>query len=187
MAISLEESFYSTIKFFALLLEQFRGTEGEVAMATAYLTQAVADESPQRRAAFIRIAREKLNHAEMLGAILLLMANGVRGPLSVRANRDELKVLLQQKDSKKNNFNIAECIFNTSVKSDGYSSIARHHAANPKHYLFENIRTETMQIAIYDELVGLTDNKKFITTLNYVKSRQLQHRGELIDLLRRIS
>ncbi|MEE4104503.1 hypothetical protein V2I78_10460 [Pseudomonas viridiflava] len=67
------------IKLFDLLLLQFGGSEGELTMAIAYLTQATTDDNAMRKAALVRIAREKIKHADTLGSILLTPPRAERG------------------------------------------------------------------------------------------------------------
>jgi hypothetical protein len=71
-----QHSFITDFKFFDLLLEQFCGYEGKLIMAIAYLTQAACDIDAARREALIRIARQKIKHADIPRMILLQIAKG---------------------------------------------------------------------------------------------------------------
>jgi Mn-containing catalase len=173
------------IKLFDLLLLQFGGSEGELTMAIAYLTQATTDDNAMRKAALVRIAREKIKHADTLGSILLHLNQGRTGPLSTSMSRTELRTLLTVKGLKNNNMERATESLNAFLAAETSPSGERHYASDPKVYLAANIATEERQIAAYGRIAHLTTDSNFVSALNYAKSRQIQHRDEFLDLLRR--
>jgi hypothetical protein len=50
-----------------LLLEQFGGAQGELAAASRYFTQALAEDDPGRKDLLMDIATEELSHLEIVG------------------------------------------------------------------------------------------------------------------------
>lgn len=175
------------VKLFDLLLLQFGGTEGELTMAVAYLTQATTDDNAMRKAALVRIAREKIKHADTLGSILLQLTQGRMGPLSTSMSRTELRALLTAKGLKNNNMERATESLNAFLAAENLPSEERHYASDPKIYLAANIATEEKQIAAYERIAQLTTDSNFVSALNYAKARQIQHRDEFLDLLRRMN
>jgi Mn-containing catalase len=178
---------YFNVKFFDLLLAQFGGAEGELPMAIAYLTQATTEIHPARKAALVRIAREKIKHADTLGSMLLQMAHKRSGPLSAQIKRSELNELLVNKDVRDDHLKRASTLLKNFMSAEHPQPTERHYAADPTIYLAANIATEERQIAAYEQLAGLTTNSHFLSALNFAKARQILHREEFLDLLSRVT
>lgn len=170
---------------FGLLLQQFSGNEGELPMAIAYLTQATNDTDSLRRSTLVRIAREKIKHANIVGAMLLQMAQGRSGPLSTKFNQAELTELLSKKGVQNGNLERASSLLRNFKNSNTLEYSGRHYASDPLVYLKANIVTEEKQIAAYEMIAALTKESNFVSAVNYAKARQILHRDEFIDLLRR--
>lgn len=179
--------FASEIKFFDLLLAQFGGSEGELPSAIAYLTQASNEDHPARKASLVQIARAKLRHADILGSMLLQISKNRTGPLATRIDRDEFKKFLNIKGITINDYDVAPAslrdVSNTKLKRPS----SPHFSYDPQKYLSANIRTEEQQIITYQHLVSLTKDSNFISALNYVQARQIEHRDEFIEMLRRLT
>jgi Mn-containing catalase len=172
---------------FDLLLQQFSGSDGELPMAIAYLTQATTDDNALRKSTLVRIAKEKIKHANIVGSMLLKMAHGTSGPLSTHLDEGELRELLAQQGGHHKNLDRARVLLGKFSKAKAPSDPERHYASDPKVYLQANIVTEDKQIAAYEEMASLTTEGNFISALNYAKARQLQHREELVGLLQQVS
>ena len=65
-----------------LLLEQFGGAQGELAAASRYFTQALAEEDPGRKDLLMDIATEELSHLEIVGSIIVMLNKGAKGQLA---------------------------------------------------------------------------------------------------------
>ena len=187
MGSTTESSFISEIKFFDLLLAQFGGSEGELPSAIAYLTQASNEDHPTRKASLIRIARVKLQHADIVGSILLQISTNRAGPLSTRIDRDEFKKFLNIKGITIDDYDAAPVSLREFSKTKLKRPAGPNFSHNPQKYLAANILTEEHQIVTYQRLVGLTEDSNFISALNYVKARQIEHRDEFIEMLRRLT
>ena len=175
------------VNLFDLLLLQFGGSEGELPMAIAYLTQATNENNANRKATLVRIAREKIQHADTLGSMLLQMVQGRTGPLSRRMDRNELNQVLAKQGVANNNLDQATVSLEAFLGAEPVTSEARHYASDPRVYLSANILTEEKQIAAYERIAEITTDSNFLSALNYAKFRQIQHRDEFKDLLRRAS
>ncbi|HEX8596688.1 MAG TPA: manganese catalase family protein [Pseudomonas sp.] len=186
MASTSDGSFIKDLKFFDLLLEQFRGQQGELPTASAYLVQASTEYNRTRRANLIRIAKTKIKHADILGSILLQISKGVSGPLSTRIDRNEFKEFLSFNGISTHKFSAG--LSQLRLAPNSRQPIDSNQLSNnPKKYLTANIDTETKQIIAYQRLVELTDDANFISALNYIQARQIQHRNDFIEMLRSLA
>jgi Mn-containing catalase len=178
----------SSASFFDLLLEQFKGSDGELPTAIAYLTQATNEDNPGRKASLIRIARAKLRNADIVASILLQISKGESSQLLTRVNRREFETFLAC-----NGVNAEQYAQGHHwLKDMANSEVLRETQKNrfntdPTKYLQANISTEEKQIFIYKQLVEMTRDRNFISALNYVQARQIQHRDDLVELLRRLT
>jgi Mn-containing catalase len=172
---------------FELLLQQFSGSDGELPMAIAYLTQATTDDDAMRKSTLVRIAKEKIKHANIVGSMLLRMAHGRSGPLSTNLDEEEPRELLAKQGRHHKNLDRARVLLGNFSKAKATSDLERHYASEPRIYLQANILTEDKQIVAYERMASMTTESNFISALNYAKARQLQHREELVDLLQRVS
>lgn len=175
----------SSIQFFELLLDQFRGVEGELPSAITYLLNATTEHEPSRRAILSRIANEKIENAEVLAAMLVHIAKGRKGRFSRNPPLDELDELLTRRNIKASNFNLAQtyadkvrAIEVSEQYQEPYSSAAAEYV---RHY----IELEDRQIAVYTQLLNLTSTRSFIEALVFAQDRQLEHRKTLAGLLQK--
>ena len=67
-----------------LMLEQFGGSEGELAAAMRYFTQGFAEDDPGRKDMLLDIATEELSHLEVIGTIVAMLNKGAKGRLLKR-------------------------------------------------------------------------------------------------------
>lgn len=65
-----------------LLLEQFGGAQGELAAASRYFTQALAEDDPGRKDLLMDIATEELSHFEIVGSIIVMLNKGAKGRMA---------------------------------------------------------------------------------------------------------
>ncbi|MBA1229183.1 hypothetical protein G7013_05910 [Pseudomonas viridiflava] len=176
----------SNLAFFDLLLEQFRGAEGELPMATAYLSQAITEEDPAHKAALIRIAKEKIKNARVLASILLELAKGSTTSLSGMPDHSEFSTLLKGKGITSNTLEMTEASAEQMKDSPQQSPPKVRDATQLDHYLRSNIATEEKQIAVYKQLTSLTSDNHFISALNQAKRRQLKHLNEFEAMLKKV-
>src|SRR6201996_6521654 len=71
-----------------LMLEQFGGSQGELAAACRYFTQYLAEEDPGRKDMLIDIATEELSHLEIIGTIVGMLNRGAKGRIAEGINSD---------------------------------------------------------------------------------------------------
>jgi len=171
--------------FFDLLLEQFRGVEGELPMATAYFAQAVDETDATYKTTLIRIAKEKISNARLLASILLELAKGQQAgqqDLEVEPDHDQLRTLLIDKGIEND---VLRDTQDAAERTAGAASRAEQAEAGTsrEHYLRQYIATEDKQIAIYERLITMTSNSYFLAALNQAMQRQIKHRNEFAQLL----
>jgi len=179
--------FLSDIKFFDLLLEQFKWDDGELPTSIAYLTQAMNEDYPPRKASLVRIAREKLRNSDTLGSILLMISRGKTGPLPGRVDRRQFEKFLANKGVSKEKYGAGLASLSDVAMSAGSGSSPKNlYHLDPRKYLHANIIVEEKQIITYEKLVSMTTDSNFVSALNSVQARQIQHRDEFVDMLRRL-
>ncbi|MCD5995694.1 manganese catalase family protein [Pseudomonas sp. CDFA 602] len=171
--------------FFDLLLEQFRGVEGELPMATAYFAQAVDETDATYKTTLTRIAKEKISNARVLASILLELAKGQQAgqqDLEVEPDYDQLRTLLIDKGIEND---VLRDTQDAAERTAGAASRAEQAEAgmSREHYLRQYIATEDKQIAIYERLITMTSNSYFLAALNQATQRQIKHRNEFAQLL----
>ncbi|WP_122466402.1 manganese catalase family protein [Pseudomonas viridiflava] len=179
-------TFMSNLAFFDLLLEQFRGAEGELPMATAYLSQAITEDDPAHKAALIRIAKEKIKNARVIASILLELAKGHTSNLSGGPDSADFGALLKGKGIISNPLEATEASAEQMDDNPQQPSDKVPDAAQLGHYLRSNIATEEKQIAVYEQLTSLTSDTHFISALNQAKRRQVKHLNEFEAMLKKI-
>lgn len=156
---------------FELLLLQFAGDGGELPIAIAYLSQAANEDDALLKSTLVRIAREKIKHANILGSMLLQMAQGRSGPLSTTLDQSELQEVLATKGVRNDNHERASILLERFSGIKNLQASAPHFASDPKAFLEANIITEEAQIAAYEKIALLTTDRNFVSALNYAKAR----------------
>ncbi|MEE5053504.1 manganese catalase family protein [Pseudomonas alliivorans] len=179
-------TFMSNLAFFDLLLEQFRGAEGELPMATEYLSQAITEDNPAYKAALIRIAKEKIKNARVLASILLELAKGQTSNLSGVPDSADFGALLTAKGIASNTLETTEASAKQMDDDTQKPSRTVRDAKELDHYLRSNIATEERQIAVYEQLTSLTSDSHFIRVLSQAKRRQMKHLNEFEAMLKSI-
>lgn len=166
-------------EFISLLIEQLTGDKGVIAMATRYLDQANCEHHSKRRRVLTSLAKRKMRHAEILGAILISIADYQDSSNSIFRDPELAEVLgksLIRNAPHKSLFAIFTSLTRPAKKEKG---INRH----PRSYLTANIQAEDQQIFCYQKLISMTTNKTFLTGLRISYKQQVAHRNELISLL----
>src|SRR6476659_4189095 len=74
----------------SLLLEQFGGPDGELAAAMRYFTQGLAEIDAGRKDLLLDIATEELSHLEVVGSIVVMLNQGVKGQMAEGLETAEL-------------------------------------------------------------------------------------------------
>src|SRR6185437_13132009 len=65
-----------------LILEQFGGPDGELAAAMRYFTQGLAEIDPGRKDMLLDIATEELSHLEVVGSIVVMLNQVIKGQMA---------------------------------------------------------------------------------------------------------
>ena len=73
-----------------LILEQFGGPDGELAAAMRYFTQGLAEVDPGRKDLLLDIATEELRHLEVVGSVVTMLNQGVKGQMAEGLETAEL-------------------------------------------------------------------------------------------------
>lgn len=175
------------ITLFELLLEQFRGMEGELPSATAYLVNAAMDRQAERRRTITQIAREKIENAEILAAILVHLARRRRGRFSRNPPPDELHQLLHSRSIKTDCFEIAKAFARRVEAIETGQQALYPFPRDPHHYLKRYIELEDRQIDVYSQLIDLAKSRSIVDALQEAQRRQQAHREQIAELLQRVT
>jgi Mn-containing catalase len=79
-----------------LMLEQFGRSQGELAAAVRYFTQALAEEDAGRKDMLLDIVTEELSHLEVLGTIEAMLTKSAKGKLAEAAEAQYVAVREEQ-------------------------------------------------------------------------------------------
>src|SRR3954452_1211577 len=73
-----------------LILEQFGGPDGELAAAMRYFTQGLAEIDAGRKDLLLDIATEEVSHLGVVGSIVVMLNQGVKGQMAEGLEAAEL-------------------------------------------------------------------------------------------------
>lgn len=172
-----EDTFSS--EFINLLLQQFSGEMGEIAMATNYLAQATSDHHPKRRRVLTSIAKRKIRHADILGTILISISKAQDSEPNT-PKEDKIGKILESNGVSSTPYRSLFAIFTSLTQ---LPEKVRRYSGDPKEYLTANIQAEDHQTFTYQRLIALTSNHNVITALKLAQKQQTSHRDELVRLL----
>ncbi|BAP45937.1 catalase [Pseudomonas sp. StFLB209] len=175
----------NTIRFFELLLGQFRGVEGELPSAILYLLNATGEPEPDRKAILSRIANDKVENAGVLAAMLVHIAKGRKGRFSRNPPFDELNALLTRQPIKTNSGRLARAYTDKVRAIEADQHYQEPYCEAPVAYLRQYVGLEDRQIAMYTQLLALTSTRSFTDALVLAQRRQLEHRDTLAGLLQK--
>lgn len=176
------EAIHRCVSFFELLLDQFRGPEGELFSATQYLMNSATEFNYSRRASLIRIAKEKIESAESLASILLCLAQGNSIRSSPDKRKEELYDLLTRKSIRTDSYEIAKSYAEKINFMDAADSPVSTYSSDARKYLTKYLELEERQQATYQRLCNLTENEAYLGILQVALNRQLTH----LDIFRKM-
>jgi len=161
-----------------LMLEQFGGPQGELAAATRYFTQAIAEEDPGRKDMLFDIATEELSHLEVIGNIVLMLNRGAKGRLAegVDAEGD----MYRRITGAGNDSHITQVLYGGGpplTNSGGVPWTAAYidTIGEPTADLRSNIAAEARAKIVYERLINCTDDPGVKDALTFLMTREVAH------------
>ncbi|WPO98176.1 manganese catalase family protein [Pseudomonas sp. HR96] len=161
-----------------LLLEQFGGAQGELAAATRYFTQGLAEEDAGRKDLLMDIATEELSHLEIIGSIIVMLNKGAKGQLAEAV--EEEGELYRRLNGAGNDSHITQLLYGGGaplVNSAGVPWTAAYvdTIGEPTADFRSNIAAESRAKIVYERLMNVTDDPGVKEALGFLMTREIAH------------
>lgn len=161
-----------------LLLEQFGGAQGELAAASRYFTQALAEDDPGRKDLLMDIATEELSHLEIVGSIIVMLNKGAKGQLAEGV--EEEGELYRAINGAGNDSHITSLLYGAGaplVNSAGvpWTSAYVDTIGEPTADFRSNIAAEARAKIVYERLMNVTDDAGVKEALGFLMTREIAH------------
>jgi len=161
-----------------LLLEQFGGAQGELAAATRYFTQALAEDDPGRKDLLLDIATEELSHLEVIGSIIVMLNKGAKGKMAEGV--EEEGELYRSLNGAGNDSHITSLLYGAGsplTNSAGVPWTAAYidTIGEPTADMRSNIAAEARAKIVYERLMNVTDDPGVKEALGFLMTREIAH------------
>jgi Mn-containing catalase len=173
-----------------LMLEQFGGSQGELAAACRYFTQAIGEDDPGRKDMLFDIATEELSHLEVIGTMVAMLNKGAKGRLAegVEAEADMYRSIT----GAGNDSHLTQVLYGGGpalVNSAGVPWTAAYidTIGEPTADLRSNIAAEARAKIVYERLINLTDDPGVKDALTFLMTREIAHQKSFEKALYAIS
>jgi Mn-containing catalase len=159
-----------------LILEQFGGADGELAAAMRYFTQGVAELDAGRKDLLLDIATEELSHLEVVGNIVTMLNQGVKGQMAEGLEAAELLANISGgNDSHTTALLYGGGIALTNSAGVPWSAAYVDSRTEPTADLRSNIAAEARAKIIYERLINLSDDPDVKDALGFLMTREIAH------------
>lgn len=161
-----------------LLLEQFGGPQGELAAASRYFTQALAEEDPGRKDLLMDIATEELSHLEVIGSIIVMLNKGAKGRMAEGVEQEG--ELYRSLNGNGNDSHITSLLYGAGsplTNSAGVPWTAAYvdTIGEPTADMRSNIAAEARAKIVYERLMNVTDDPGVKEALGFLMTREIAH------------
>ncbi|MEJ0017638.1 MAG: manganese catalase family protein [Acetobacteraceae bacterium] len=159
-----------------LILEQFGGADGELAAAMRYFTQSLAEIDPGRKDMLLDIATEELSHLEVVGSIVTMLNQGVKGRMAEGAETAELLATITGgTDSHTTALLYGGGVALTNSAGVPWTAAYVDSRTEPTADLRSNIAAEARAKIIYERLINLCDDPDVKDALGFLMTREIAH------------
>ncbi|WP_095158085.1 manganese catalase family protein [Pseudomonas sp. Irchel 3E13] len=161
-----------------LLLEQFGGAQGELAAASRYFTQALAEDDPGRKDLLMDIATEELSHLEIVGSIIVMLNKGAKGRLAEGV--EEEGELYRAINGAGNDSHITSLLYGAGAPLTNSAGVPWTAAyidtiGEPTADFRSNIAAEARAKIVYERLMNVTDDPGVKEALGFLMTREIAH------------
>ncbi|MEN5107248.1 manganese catalase family protein [Pseudomonas sp. TWI672] len=161
-----------------LLLEQFGGAQGELAAASRYFTQALAEDDPGRKDLLMDIATEELSHLEIVGSIIVMLNKGAKGRLAEGV--EEEGDLYRAINGAGNDSHITSILYGAGAPLTNSAGVPWSAAyvdtiGEPTADFRSNIAAEARAKIVYERLMNVTDDPGVKEALGFLMTREIAH------------
>jgi Mn-containing catalase len=159
-----------------LILEQFGGPDGELAAAMRYFTQGLAEIDPGRKDLLLDIATEELSHLEVVGSIVTMLNQGVKGQMAEGLEAAELLANISGgTDSHTTALLYGGGVALTNSAGVPWTAAYVDSRTEPTADLRSNIAAEARAKIIYERLINLCDDPGVKDALGFLMTREIAH------------
>jgi Mn-containing catalase len=159
-----------------LILEQFGGPDGELAAAMRYFTQALAEIDPGRKDLLLDIATEELSHLEVVGSIVTMLNQGVKGQMAEGLEAAELlKNISGGTDSHTTALLYGGGVALTNSAGVPWTAAYVDSRTEPTADFRSNIAAEARAKIIYERLINLCGDPDVKDALGFLMTREIAH------------
>ena len=161
-----------------LLLEQFGGAQGELAAASRYFTQALAEEDPGRKDLLMDIATEELSHLEIIGSIIVMLNKGAKGRMAEGVEQEG--ELYRSLNGNGNDSHITSLLYGAGSPLTNSAGVPWTGAyvdtiGEPTADMRSNIAAEARAKIVYERLMNVTDDPGVKEALGFLMTREIAH------------
>lgn len=161
-----------------LLLEQFGGAQGELAAASRYFTQALAEDDPGRKDLLMDIATEELSHLEIVGSIIVMLNKGAKGRMAEGV--EEEGELYRSLNGAGNDSHITSLLCGAGAPLTNSAGVPWTAAyidtiGEPTADMRSNIAAEARAKIVYERLMNVTDDPGVKEALGFLMTREIAH------------
>lgn len=160
----------------SLFLEQFGGPQGELAAAMRYFTQALAETDAGRKDMLLDIATEELSHLEVIGSMVVMLTQGVKGKLAEgRGDGELLAEITAGGDSHTLSLLYGGGPALTNSSGVPWTAAYVDTIGEPTADLRSNIAAEARAKLIYERLINVSDDPDVKQALGFLMTREIAH------------
>jgi len=161
-----------------LLLEQFGGAQGELAAASRYFTQALAEDDPGRKDLLMDIATEELSHLEIVGSIIVMLNKGAKGRMAEGV--EEEGELYRAINGAGNDSHITSLLYGAGAPLTNSAGVPWSAAyidtiGEPTADFRSNIAAEARAKIVYERLMNVTDDPGVKEAIGFLMTREIAH------------
>ena len=159
-----------------LILEQFGGPDGELAAAMRYFTQGLAEIDPGRKDLLLDIATEELSHLEVVGNIVTMLNQGVKGQMAEGLEAAELLANISGgTDSHTTALLYGGGAPLTNSAGVPWTAAYVDSRTEPTADFRSNIAAEARAKIIYERLINICDDPDVKDALGFLMTREIAH------------
>jgi manganese catalase len=159
-----------------LILEQFGGPDGELAAAMRYFTQGLAEIDPGRKDLLLDIATEEISHLEVVGSIVTMLNQGVKGQMAEGLEPAELLANISGgTDSHTTALLYGGGVALTNSAGVPWTAAYVDSRTEPTADMRSNIAAEARAKIIYERLINLCDDPDVKDALGFLMTREIAH------------
>lgn len=152
------------VRFGKMLLEQFGGTNGELAAAMQYSIQGLNCDDPKRKDLLMDIGTEELSHLEVIGSLARMHLKPLKDGEKSEAESDPLIAVVGGGGVSLNN-----------SQGNPWTADYLKISGQVEVDLRNNIAAEARAKITYERLIGLTDDAGTKDALMFLMTREITH------------